>query len=160
MSERIVSAQTVERPLNGPGGHSFGQTHSGTRVTTEAGNSYLIHAPGANRGSVVTNASNMSNRWSVVRDLNIAEPTTVGALHRAGGSSYANGLCHGHTARHAEFLGTRSADADAAFRVWDPSERSRPLNMSSNYGLSTRQSTVGMSGSAYFQNVSQSLFNF
>ena len=69
MNSEIVRAETVRRPLTNTERSSGPACHSGTRVHTRDGSSYLIHSPGpghSTTGSVVTDASNMSNRWETV----------------------------------------------------------------------------------------------
>jgi hypothetical protein len=73
-NERVVSVDSVTRPLNGFN-REFGGIgtlkghHAGVRVTTESGGQYLIHKGdgfgGSGGNTVVTDARYMSNNWTV-----------------------------------------------------------------------------------------------
>ena len=81
-SERVVSAERVERPKQTGGPF----THSGVKVNTDKGNSYLIHnTPGS--GVVATPSSNMSSKWSKTGDIPVSGSKTVGDVMKGGYTS-------------------------------------------------------------------------
>lgn len=106
-NERVVNAEKVERPKasfsssssGGGSGQSakdlpFYMKHSGTKVTTDAGNQYLVHKGrgyGKSSQTVVTDARNMSSAWNVTATKDVTN-AKVGDYVKAGGSTY--GLVH------------------------------------------------------------------
>lgn len=77
--EYITSTKYCSRPLGNKPDH--GDLHKGVVVHTVAGNDWLIHDPGplgAKPGfTVVTDASNMSNRWQC-HPITVRDDKTVG----------------------------------------------------------------------------------
>ena len=79
----VTAACIVSRPMQGSGGLI---THWGVVLVTNQGD-WLIHStPGY--GVVVTEASNMSNKWSAGASINVKSGKTIrGCLRSSGGAS-------------------------------------------------------------------------
>ena len=87
-NERITKAEHVSRPLSS--GSGMGVTHSGVKVTTESGGSYLIHKGdgyGKSSETVVVDAKHMSDKWTTGA-VNPNPSGTVGDLVKTGGANY------------------------------------------------------------------------
>eukprot|EP01061_Rhynchopus_euleeides_P036107 TRINITY_DN6086_c3_g1_i1.p1 TRINITY_DN6086_c3_g1~~TRINITY_DN6086_c3_g1_i1.p1 ORF type:complete len:135 (+),score=22.75 TRINITY_DN6086_c3_g1_i1:58-462(+) len=93
-NEKVVKTQAMSRPIEA--GDASGKadkigrwvgSHSGTVVTTDKGNNYLVHkTPGA--GTVVTDAP-MSKKWQKVgAEGKPPAGTTVSSMVKAGGKDY------------------------------------------------------------------------
>uniref|UniRef100_V9LGM1 Uncharacterized protein n=1 Tax=Callorhinchus milii TaxID=7868 RepID=V9LGM1_CALMI len=86
----VVRAESLRRPLGSLSWMLGTFSHSGVRVTTDSGESWLIHKGdgfGRTSQTVVTDANHMSDRWRVVEDTPV-HGRTVGDFVRAGGSTY------------------------------------------------------------------------
>jgi len=100
-NQNVVNAQPVQRNMTSSGGKSFpGATHSGTLVTTQSGEKYLVHkGPGfsPSNSTVITPASNMSNNWKPVG--NAYNPATnVGGMMNNGYYNPLGSNCNNATA--------------------------------------------------------------
>lgn len=104
-NERVVSAERVERPKEMSGPNLT--THSGVKVNTDKGNSYLIHNTPAS-GVVATPASNMSGKWSKAGDIPVSGSKTVGDVMRGG---YTSGS--GRLGKTGEYLGSGTCKGTA-----------------------------------------------
>jgi hypothetical protein len=96
-NERVVSVDSVTRPLNGFN-REFGGIgtlkghHAGVRVTTESGGQYLIQK-GPNFGlsggnTVVTDARYMSDKWTTRKTNPANSGVTVSDFVKKGGTDY------------------------------------------------------------------------
>ena len=96
-NEKVVSAQPVQRDKEGCG--AVGIKHSGTVLTTESGNPYLQHkGPGYSQknDTVITPASNMSNKWSNV-GKSYNPQSNVGGMMNSGAYDYLKSNCNHST---------------------------------------------------------------
>ncbi len=86
--ENVVSASYHTRPLSttgsGPG------SHHGVVVNTDKGNSYLVHHPGPGGITTVTQASNMSSKWSKTHDIPVKGVKTVQEVYNGAGGRTTN----------------------------------------------------------------------
>ncbi|CAF1491053.1 unnamed protein product [Didymodactylos carnosus] len=119
-NENVVAAQPVSRDM---GESSSGSglpvgSHSGTKVTTESGNEYLIHhgsgfaAPGSNP-TVITDASNMSSNWNSVGEAYKPDSSVGGMMGKGEGYNVFSHNCNDVTAS----MPNSSVDATTTFGV-------------------------------------------
>ena len=104
-NQRVVEAQPVQRPISGSdvgkkGGllEGIGATHSGTSVTTESGDKYLIHkGPDftPSNPTSVTDANKSSN-WKPAGD-SYKPDATVGQMANNGDYKTFGANCHDAT---------------------------------------------------------------
>ena len=103
-NENVVSAQPVSREMgDSSSGSGLPGSHSGTMVTTESGGEYLIHhgsgfsASGSNP-TVITDASNMSSKWSSVGEAYKPESSVGGMMGTGEGYDVVTHNCNDVTA--------------------------------------------------------------
>lgn len=89
-NETVSSASYYQREL-GSGKDSGPGHHHGVVVNTKEGNSYLIHHPGPDQLTTVTQASDMSHKWTKSHDIPIkSSPPTVEQVFKGSGGRTTN----------------------------------------------------------------------
>ena len=90
-NEKVVSATTVTRPLEGLTKERGILHHEGVKLKTDKGNEYLVHKGdgfGKSSQTVVVDAKHMSGKWTERQTVEVGGKTNVASFVKEGGKNY------------------------------------------------------------------------